>query len=74
MAFCRTCTLRIPSPQNLPCMCPTSPNASVDALCRDGAGIACLGKASKLGAPGDISLFKHLTKLYQLYSSMLGVP
>ena len=43
--------------------------ASVDALCRDGAGITCLGKASKLEAPEDISLFKHLTKLYQLYSS-----
>ena len=37
--------------------------ASIDALCRDGAGITCLGKASKLGAPGErpISLFKHLT-------------
>ena len=40
--------------------------ASVDSLSRDGAEITCL---RKLGAPGDISLFKHLTKLYELYSS-----
>ena len=37
--------------------------ASVDALCRDAAGITCVEKASELRAPGDISVFKHLTKL-----------
>ena len=42
---------------------------SVDALCRDATGIMCVEKASKLGVPWNLSLFKHPTKLYMLYSS-----
>ena len=63
------CNMAIPIHGIYQTHCMSYIRASVDALCRDGAGITCLGKASKLGAPGDISLLKHLTKLYQLYSS-----